>query len=129
VAFDFPSFRRNEGDRPAINDKGLVTEDRQTKKDAYYWYQANWSDRLMVHITSPRDVHKRIRHVKVKVYSNMDEVRLSLNGTSVGAQKVVDHIATWEVDLKDGENVVETFAGKDLHDRVVWNYEGPVEGK
>lgn len=129
VAFDFPSFRRNEGDRPAINDKGLVTEDRQTKKDAYFWYQANWSDRLMVHITSPRDVHKRIRHVKVKVYSNMDEVRLSLNGVSVGARKVADHIAIWEVDLKDGENVVEAFAGKDLHDRVVWNYEGPVDGK
>jgi len=129
VAFDFPSFRRNEGDRPAINDKGLVTEDRQTKKDAYYWYQANWSDKLMIHITSPRDIHKRIRRVKVKVYSNMDEVRLSLNGASVGAQKVTDHVATWEIDLKDGENVVEAFAGKDLHDRVVWNYEGPIEGK
>jgi beta-galactosidase len=129
VAFDFPSFRRNEGDRPAINDKGLVTEDRQTKKDAYFWYQANWSEKRMVHITSPRDTHKRIRHVRVRVYANMDEVRLSLNGETLGAQKVVDHVAVWAVDLKDGENVVEAFAGKDLHDRVVWNYEGPVEGK
>lgn len=125
VAFDFPSFRRNEGDRPAINDKGLVTEDRQTKKDAYYWYQANWSDKSMVHITSPRDIHKRIRHVKVKVYSNQSEVRLSLNGQPIGAQPVSDHVAIWEIDLNDGENVVEAFAGKDLHDRVVWNYEGP----
>jgi beta-galactosidase len=129
VAFDFPSFRRNEGDRPAINDKGLVTEDRLTKKDAWYWYQANWSETRMVYITSPRDTHKRIRHVKVRVYSNMDEVRLSLNGQALGAQKVVDHVAGWAIDLKDGENVVEAFAGKDLHDRVVWNYEGPVEGK
>ncbi|MFT4077325.1 MAG: glycoside hydrolase family 2 TIM barrel-domain containing protein [Asticcacaulis sp.] len=125
VAFDFPSFRRNEGDRPAINDKGLVTEDRQTKKDAYYWYQANWSDKGMVHITSPRDIRKRIRHVKVKVYSNQAEVRLSLNGQPIGAQPAGDHVAIWEIDLKDGDNVVEAFAGKDLHDRVVWNYEGP----
>ena len=128
VAFDFPSFRRNEGDRPAINDKGLVTEDRQTKKDAYYWYQANWWEKPMLHITSPRDTHKRVRHVTVKVYSNLDEVRLKLNGESLPAQKVTDHMATWQVDLRDGANVVEASAGKDLHDSVTWNYEGPDQG-
>ena len=124
VAFDFPSIWRNEGDRPGINEKGLVTEDRQTKKDAYYWYQANWSDKLMVHITSPRFTPRRVRHATIKVYSNMPEVRLSLNGDSLGAQPVVNHIATVAVDLKDGDNVVEAFAGKDLHDRVVWTYNG-----
>ncbi len=123
VAFDFPSIWRNEGDRPGINDKGLVTEDRETKKDAYYWYQANWSDKLMVHITSGRDTQRRVRHATIKVYSNMPEVRLSLNGESLGTQPVNDHIATLEIDLKDGDNVVEAFAGKDLHDRVVWTYQ------
>ncbi len=122
VAFDFPSIWRNEGDRPGINDKGLVTEDRQTKKDAYYWYQANWSDKLMLHITSARDTQRRVRHATIKVYSNMPEVRLSLNGESLGTQPVNDHIATLEIDLKDGDNVIEAFAGKDLHDRVVWTY-------
>ncbi|MDV6330392.1 glycoside hydrolase family 2 protein [Asticcacaulis sp. 201] len=124
VAIDFPSFRRNEGDRPAINDKGLITEDRKTKKDAYYWYQANWAEKRMIHITSPRDTNKRVRHVTVKVYSNMDEVRLSLNGHPLGAKPVTDHIATWDIDLRDGENVIEAFAGKDLHDRVTWVYAG-----
>ena len=122
VAFDFPSIWRNEGDRPGINDKGLITEDRQTKKDAYYWYQANWSDKLMLHITSARDTQRRVRHATIKVYSNMPEVRLSLNGESLGTQPVNDHIATLEIDLKDGDNVIEAFAGKDLHDRVVWTY-------
>ena len=41
--FDFASDGRNEGDTPGRNDKGLVTYDRATRKDAFYWYKANWS--------------------------------------------------------------------------------------
>ncbi|ESQ88347.1 glycosyl hydrolase family 2 [Asticcacaulis sp. AC460] len=121
VAFDFPSFRRNEGDRPAINDKGLVTEDRKVRKDAYYWYQANWSDKPMVHITSSRDTPKRVRKVTVKVYSNAAEVRLRLNGVDLAVQPVVDHMATWKIELKDGDNVIEATAG-DITDQVMWSY-------
>ena len=121
LGFDFPSFKRNEGDRPAINDKGLVTEDRQTMKDAYFWYQANWSEQPMLHITSRRDVNKRTRHVKVRVYSNGPEVRLRLNGGDWATVAVDDHIAVWEIDLADGENVVEATSG-DLTDSVRWNF-------
>ncbi|MEU9330975.1 hypothetical protein AB0D91_45875 [Streptomyces canus] len=39
--FDFASDGRNEGSQPGINDKGLVTRDRQIRKDAFYWYKAN----------------------------------------------------------------------------------------
>ena len=35
--FDFASDGRNEGDTPGRNDKGLVTYDRRTKKDAFFW--------------------------------------------------------------------------------------------
>ncbi len=122
VAFDFPSHIRNEGDRPAINDKGLVSEDRLTKKDAYFWYQANWSDRPMIHITSARYTGRRARSATVRVYSNLPEVRLVLNGEALGPQAVVDHVAAWPVTLKDGDNVVEAFAGKDLHEAVTWTY-------
>ena len=50
VMFDFQVAKRNEGGQPHINDKGLVTQDRKTKKDSYYFYQANWTDKPMVHI-------------------------------------------------------------------------------
>ncbi len=123
VAFDFPAIGRNEGDRPGINDKGLVTEDRKTKKDAYYWYQANWSAIPMLHITSPRATPRRLRRVTVKIYSNQAEVHLSLNGVALGAVAVTDHIATLGLDLKDGDNLVEVFAG-DVTDRVSWSYNG-----
>ncbi len=126
VGIDFPSFKRNEGDRPAINDKGLVTEDRKIRKDAYYWYQANWSDKPMLHITSRRDVNKRTQRVKVNVFSNRPAVELRLNGGRWTSVAVDDHIASWEVDLDKGENRVEaraaTGAGATLTDAVTWNY-------
>ena len=39
-----------EGDRSGINDKGLVTHDRKIKKDAYYFYRANWNPEPMIYI-------------------------------------------------------------------------------
>ena len=50
--FDFASARRTEGDRDGVNDKGLVTGDRKTRKDAFYFYKANWNPEPMVYITS-----------------------------------------------------------------------------
>ena len=127
VGIDFPSFKRNEGDRPAINDKGLVTEDRQTLKDAYFWYQANWTETPMLHITSRRDVNKRTQRVNVRVYSNQAEVRLRLNGGAWTTVPVEDHIAVWTIDLAVGANVVEAEAagadGATLTDRVDWNFQ------
>lgn len=41
--FDFGAAHRTEGDRPGINDKGLVTFDRKVRKDAFYFYKANWN--------------------------------------------------------------------------------------
>lgn len=52
--FDFATTTRREGDSQDINTKGLITYDRAIKKDAYYFYQANWSAHPMVHIASRR---------------------------------------------------------------------------
>jgi len=70
VGFDFPSSGRNEGDAPGINDKGLVTLDRKVRKDAYYWYQANWAKQPMVYITSRRFDPRPSGTAPLKVYSN-----------------------------------------------------------
>lgn len=125
VGIDFPSFKRNEGDRPAINDKGLVSEDRKVRKDAYYWYQANWSDVPMLHIASRRDVMKRTQRVKVQVFSNQPAVELRLNDGAWTRVPVDDHIAAWDVDLTKGDNRVEARAqagGKMLTDAVGWTW-------
>lgn len=56
--FDFGAAHRTEGDRPGINDKGLVTHDRKVKKDAFYFYKANWNPEPMVYIAGRRSVNR-----------------------------------------------------------------------
>jgi beta-galactosidase len=122
VGFDFPSSGRNEGDAPGINDKGLVTLDRKVRKDAYFWYQANWAKQPMVHITSGRVVRRTLADTEVKVYSNQPAVSLRVNGVDLGERPVEGHIARWQVRLAPGANRVEARAGT-LADSVEWRLE------
>jgi beta-galactosidase len=122
VGFDFPSSGRNEGDAPGINDKGLVTLDRKVRKDAYFWYQANWAKQPMVYITSRRVVRRTLADTEVKVYSNQPTVSLRVNGVDLGERAVEGHIARWQVRLAPGANRVEVKAGT-LVDSVEWRLE------
>ncbi len=123
--FDFGSSARYEGDVPGINDKGLVTYDRKTCKDAYYFYKANWNPEPMVYITSRRFATRQKATVPVKVYSNTERVTLSVNGNVVG--EVVPDVqkrAVWpSVTLSPGENTLVVSGEKDgqkVTDTVVW---------
>jgi beta-galactosidase len=122
LGFDFPSAGRNEGDTPGFNDKGLVSYDRKVKKDAYFWYQANWTTQPMVHITSRRHTRRQASSVQVKVYSNQDSANLRVNGVDLGAQPVRGRIATWQVRLAEGANHIAVSAGT-ATDSVEWHYQ------
>jgi beta-galactosidase len=104
--FDFASDNRAEGENPGINDKGLVTSDRKTRKDAFYWYKANWSEAPVLYIAERRFVERRDAHLDLKVYSNASEVEMVLNGKSLGWQKSTNHIFHWPAGLTVGENHV-----------------------
>ena len=125
VMFDFTSYWRNEGGMKGLNDKGLITADRQTKKDAFYYYKANWSEEATLYITSRRHTTRTNAVTDVKIYSNAKEVELLLNGTSQG-QRTNDGNAVfvWKnLQLKPGENTVEAKAernGAPLNDRCTW---------
>ena len=123
--FDFGSSSRFEGESPGINDKGLVTYDRKTPKDAYFFYRANWSPRPTVYITSRRFAERTEKTVPVKVYSNGSVVKLSVNGKPVGSVKPDDlKRAVWpEVTLKPGLNTITATAsigGKTYTDSCKW---------
>lgn len=108
VAFDFASDGRSEGDHNGINDKGLVTFDRKVKKDTFYWYQANWSKKPMIHLESSRYSHRKDRVIDLTATSNLPVVKLYINGKLFSENKVIDHEATWSgVTLKPGENVIK----------------------
>ena len=109
--FDFASAGRNEGDTIGRNDKGLVTADRRTRKDAFYWYQANWATMPMVHITSKRFCDRTNAATELKIYSNADEVEAKLNGLTLGKKTSGDRRFVWPaVTLKPGVNRVEAIA-------------------
>ncbi len=132
--FDFGSSARYEGDSPGINDKGLVTYDRKTCKDAYYFYQANWSPKPMVYITSRRFAERTKKTVPVKVYSNAQTVILSVNGKKLSPVKPdKQKCAIWQnVELKPGENTITatiSVKGKPVTDTCTWTLkEAPTQG-
>jgi beta-galactosidase len=110
-AFDFASEGRDEGDRAGINDKGLVSNDRRFRKDAFYLYRANWNPEPMVHLNSKRFDLRHQKEIIVRAYSNCDSVELLLNGRSLRIQKPDEmKIAVWPaVVLAEGENQIEVI--------------------
>ncbi|MBP5865099.1 glycoside hydrolase family 2 protein [Streptomyces sp. LBUM 1476] len=122
--FDFPSDGRGEGGQPGINDKGLVTRDRQIRKDAFYWYKANWAATPTLHITSRRWTQRTDATTELKVYSNAGQVTATLNGTSLGTRSSSDHIFRWpSITLRPGQNTVTvtaTINGSTHTDSVNW---------
>ena len=84
--FDFAADARDQGGEPGMNHKGLVTFDRQIKKDSFFLYKAWWTKEPMVHIAGSRYADRCEKVTTVKVYSNCDTVTLYANGQEVGKQ-------------------------------------------
>lgn len=123
---DFQSSIRQEGDRDGINDKGLISYDRKTKKDAFFFYKANWNPEPMLYISSRRFTDRTIPEAQVKVFSNLKEATLYINGKKISTMKK-DNLnrMIWDnITLVSGKNeiVVKGKAGKvALEDSCVWN--------
>jgi beta-galactosidase len=125
VMFDFTSASRHEGGVAGRNDKGLVTGDRKTKKDAFFFYKANWSDAPTLYIASRRFTERTNPAATVKVYASTPEVELLVNGTSQGRRAPgEEHIARWmEIRLRPGENRIEArgeWNGHPVSDACIW---------
>ncbi len=78
--FDFAADGRDEGGCRGRNNKGLVTYDRKTRKQAFYLYKALWSREPFVYLCGHRFRKRAEEAVEVKVYSNQAHVSLWING-------------------------------------------------
>ena len=128
--FDFAVSTRHEGDQPGLNDKGLVTRDRQTKKDAFYFYKANWSTEPVLYLTSRRFIERTNAATDVKIYSNAQEPELFINGVSQGKHSDGENcVFVWKnVALSPGENKITARARageKSVTDECVWKLSPP----
>ena len=110
--FDFASAIRNEGGTKGFNMKGLVTRDRSVRKDAFWWYKANWSDEPVLHICSRRFVNRVDPEIDVKVYANVGPVELLVDGDPVGEPVVDGVIHRWRIRLGDGDTRVVARSGE-----------------
>ena len=110
--FDFAADARNEGGVQGRNNKGLITYDRKTKKDAFYIYKAWWNPEPMVFVSGGRFADRAPEERNVIIYTNCEEVTLVVNGVEVATKKAQDHMVTFEnVELKDGANTVTAYSG------------------
>ena len=109
--FDFGADARNEGGEDGQNHKGLITFDRQYKKDSFYAYKAWLSDEPFVHICGKRYVDRVEDITKVTVYSNLPAVELFANGVSLGKQESAEHFFYFDVP-NVGETVLKAVAGE-----------------
>lgn len=107
--FDFGADGRGEGGKPGQNQKGLVTFDRKTKKDAYFIYKAYLSSDPFVHLCGRRYVHRAESQTEIKVYSNQPRVTLFVDGKEFAAQDG-DRIFKFTVPIS-GTHEIKAVAG------------------
>jgi beta-galactosidase len=129
--FDFSSDSRHEGDLTDINEKGLVSYDRRTRKDAFYFYRANWSSQPTLHLVGRRYVDRAYGVVEVKAYSNAAQARLRLNDQDQGVTPCAAGICLWRsVHLSTGTNELHATAdigATALADTIQWTFAGSLD--
>ena len=108
--FDFAADARAEGGENGMNHKGLVTFDRQYKKDSFYAYKAWLNPEPMVHLCSKRYIDRVEDVTKVTVYSNCNEVELFANGVSVAKQTKGKYPFFYFEVKNEGETTLEAKA-------------------
>ncbi|UDF03187.1 glycoside hydrolase family 2 protein [Asticcacaulis sp. AND118] len=125
--FDAASDGRNEGEHAGINDKGLVSYDRQTRKDSFWFYKAQWSNAPVVYITSRRLTARTEARTDVKIYTNQPQITLTVNGVKLATQNAVNGVVVFKsVTLSPGVNNLQAENGA-YYDRVRWALNPPVE--
>ena len=130
--FDFSSDSRQEGDLTDTNEKGLISHDRRTRKDAFYFYRANWSSQPTLHLVGRRYLDRAYAVVDVKAYSNALQARLWLNDRDQGVAPCAGGICLWHsVHLASGTNDLRATAdsaGTPLTDSLRWTFSGSMAG-
>lgn len=124
--FDFAVPLWSRGGVPARNMKGLVSFDRQTKKDVFYWYKANWSKLPVLYISDRRLVHRSKAETTITVYSNTGTPELTLNGKKLPAPSqgtTAVHFLFTHVQLQPGSNTIHVSTqqgANQYNDEVQW---------
>ena len=121
--FDFAADARDQGGEPGMNHKGMITFDRQTKKDTFYLYKAYWTEAPFVHLAGKRYEYRTEAVTDITVYSTCKEVSLYNNGKLVGTQKG-EHVFKFKMPM-EAVNNLEVKAGSCVDSGVIYKTEKP----
>ena len=141
ILFDFPVADRKEGfldsddgvnyvENPArmyTNDKGLVTRDRETRKDVFYLYKSWWNKAEETVYITERRLRKRPAGsvFTLTVYSNAASLSLLRNGEPVakmdGSGEISGVIWKFEgLEMGDSETSFEVVSDRGTRDVVTY---------
>lgn len=124
--FDFGAAHRTEGEKSGKNDKGIVTFDRKDKKDAFYFYKANWNKNdPMIRIAERRLVNRTKAKQTIKVYSNQKNVTLWVNGKKHAPSNIDYSRFYFNITLLSGENEIIAKSKNNLKDTIKINLKNP----
>ncbi len=109
--FDFGSASRNEGGKKGRNQKGLITMDRQLKKDAFYLCKAFWSKEPFVKLAGSRFVNRHEKNNDIAILTNLKQCSLYVNEQKVGSVEDADKRYVFEgIELELGDNTIRVEA-------------------
>ncbi len=98
---------------PSINSQFGIVDMCGFPKDTFYYYKAWWGKEPSLHVFPHWNFEGREgEEIPVWVYSNVDEVELFLNGTSLGSKKV-PHLGHVEWKVKYQPGAIEARGSKD----------------
>lgn len=120
--FEYGSVGYVGGATHGVNDMGLITFDRRIRKDAYYFYKANWNPSVpFVYIAERRNALRSGSVQKIKAYTGQPTAELFVNGASVGVAQADHGIVVWpDVTLRRGPNTIEV-RGENVSDAITVN--------
>ncbi|MEJ5995129.1 glycoside hydrolase family 2 TIM barrel-domain containing protein [Pedobacter sp. Du54] len=128
---DFNSETRGET-MPHVNNKGLLTLDRQPK-NTYYLYKANFQSKPFLKIGNGSWPlrggvalpNENSLTQNLQVMANTDSISLWVNGRFMGKNKVQKGVTTWPVPFNSGINQIKAVSyvkGIKLEDTITVNF-------
>ena len=110
--FDFAAATRDEGGVKGRNNKGMMTFDRKTRKDVFYFYKAQWNKNdLFVHICSKRFIDRATDDINVTIITNKLDSNITIKQNGHEVNTILNNkeiVNTVQIFLEqEGNNTIE----------------------
>jgi beta-galactosidase len=92
-----------------LSDTGILSYDRQLRRDSFYLLKAKWSKFKFIYIAEKDGSMRTKRKTDIRVYSNLKDLRLTVNGKDKKSRVLHSENGIFvfnDVVLAKGENTI-----------------------